>query len=67
MCQVKWDEAESKYKQSKIGLPQGAVSSTILFNVYISDLPEHLKKIQEIKVSMFMEDVVILASAKNNN
>jgi len=26
---VQWDEAESKYKQSKICLPQGAVSSTI--------------------------------------
>jgi len=31
---VSWDETESKYnKQSKIGLPQGAVSSTILFNI----------------------------------
>ena len=64
---VRWDEVESKYKQTKIGLPQGAVSSTILFNVYISDLPKHLKKIEGIKVSMFVDDVVIWASAKNNN
>jgi hypothetical protein len=32
------DEAELKYKQSKIGLPQGVVSSTTLFKVYINDL-----------------------------
>jgi hypothetical protein len=33
---VWWDEAESKYKLSKISLPQGAASSTVLFNVYIN-------------------------------
>jgi hypothetical protein len=61
------DEAELKYKQSKIGLPQGAVSSTILFKVYINDLPKHLKNIEGIKVTMFVDNIVIWPSAKNNN
>jgi hypothetical protein len=41
---VWWDEVESKYKQSKIGLPQGAFSSTLLFNIHINDIPERFKK-----------------------
>jgi hypothetical protein len=61
------DEAESKYKQSKTGLPQAAVSITTLFKVYSNDLPEHSKKTEGIKVSMFVDDVVIWASAKNIN
>ena len=64
---VQWDEAESKYKQSKIGILQQDVSSAILFNVYINDQPKHLKKIEGIEVSMFVDNVVIWASAKNNN
>ena len=67
-CIKVWlDEAESKYKQSKIGLLQGAVSSTILFKVYINDLPEQLKNIEGLKVSMFAHDIVIWPSAKNYN
>jgi len=61
------DEAEAKYKQSKIGLSQGAVSSTILFKVHINDLPKHLKNKEGIKVSMFADDIVIWPPAKNNN
>ena len=34
---VKNGETFSKYKQTKVGLPQGAVTSTTLFNVYIND------------------------------
>jgi len=36
---VKNGETFSKYKQTKVGLPQGAVTSTTLFNAYINDLP----------------------------
>ena len=41
---VWWDKAESKYKLSKISLLQGAVSSTVLFNVHINELPEHFNR-----------------------
>jgi hypothetical protein len=51
---VRWDKAESKYKQSKIGLPQGVISSTLLFSVYINDLPEHFKKTEGIKACPWM-------------
>jgi hypothetical protein len=36
---LKDGETFSKYKQTKVGLPQGAVTSTTLFNAYINDLP----------------------------
>lgn len=64
---VWWDKTESKYKLSKISHPYGAVSSTVLFNVYINEFPEHLNKIDGIKFSMFANDIVTWTSAKNNN
>ena len=36
---VKYGETFPKYKQTKVGLPQGAVTSTTLSNAYINDLP----------------------------
>jgi len=64
---VQWDQAESMQKQSKIGLPNGAVSSTVLFNIHINNLPKCLKKTEGRKVSMSVDNVVIWSSAKNNN
>lgn len=64
---VRWDKTESKYKLSKISLPHGALSSTVLFNVCINELPEHLNKKDGIKFSMFANDILIWTSAKNNN
>ena len=62
-----WGNIESGYKQSKVGLPQGAASSTTLFNVYINDLSERLKTVKDIKVSIFADDVVIWTSACNRS
>jgi hypothetical protein len=60
VSKVWWDEAESKYKQSKIGLSQGAFSSIILFSIYINNIPGHFKKkIEGIKFSVFADDVMI--------
>ena len=64
--QTQWAGVKSKYKQSKIGLPQGAVSSPTLFNIYINDLVKALKSIPGIKVNMFADDVVVWCSAKHN-
>ena len=63
---TRWNEAESRYKQSKVGLPQGSVSSCTLFNIYIKNLIEVLKNVENINVSMFADDVVIWTNAKND-
>ena len=46
LTKVKYGETSSKYKQTRVGLPQGAVTSTTLFNAYINDLPNTVKKQQ---------------------
>jgi hypothetical protein len=38
-CATKFENNLSKYKQTRRGLPQGADTSTTLFNVMINDLP----------------------------
>jgi hypothetical protein len=38
-----------------------------LEEIKTNDLPENLKKIEGIKVSMFTDDVMMWASANNNN
>ena len=62
---VRYKEALSKWTQTRIGLPQGAVTSALLFNIYINDLTETLKKTNNIQVGMFADDVVIWTSTKN--
>jgi hypothetical protein len=49
----------SKYEQSRRGLPQGAVTSTTLFNVMISDLPAQPGEIKNCKSAFFADDLVI--------
>jgi len=41
--EVKYGETCSKYKQTRVGLPQGAVTSTTLIIAYINDLPNTAK------------------------
>ena len=50
---------ELSYQHLNLGLLQEAASSTTLFNIYINDLPERLKKTEGIRVSMFT-DIMIL-------
>lgn len=40
---VKYSETFSKYKETSVGLPQGAVTSTTLLNTYINDLPSIIR------------------------
>jgi retron-type reverse transcriptase len=62
---TKYGETFSKYKQTRVGLPQGAVTSTTLFNAYINNLPNTLKN-NKINIGMYADDVVIWTSTKNN-
>jgi len=62
---VKYGETFSKYKQTKLGLHQGAVTSTTLFNVHINDLPNIVRN-TKTNIGMYADDIVIWASTKNN-
>jgi len=62
---VKYGETCSKYKQTRVGLPQGTVTSTTLFNAYINDLPNTAKN-NKTNIGMYANDVVIWTSTKNN-
>jgi len=62
---VKHGETFSKYKQTEVGLPQGAVTSTTLFNVYINDLPNIVRNTKTNR-GMYADKVVMWASTKNN-
>ena len=44
-CRVKYGEEYSKNKILQTGLPQGAVTSCTLFNIYINDLLDELDSI----------------------
>jgi hypothetical protein len=61
---VKYGETFSKYKQTKVGSPQAAVTSTTLFNIYINDLPNNMRNTKN-NIEMYADDVVIWASTKN--
>jgi hypothetical protein len=61
----KYGETFSNYKQTKVGLRQGAVTSTTLLNVYINDLPNTVTN-NKINIGMYADDVVIWTSTKNN-
>jgi hypothetical protein len=61
-CATKFGNNLSKYKQTRRGLPQGAVTSTTLFNVMINDLSARLGEIKNIKSALFADDLVIWTS-----
>ena len=62
---VKYGETFSKYKQTKVWLPQTAVTSTTLFNAHINDLPNIVRN-TKTNIGMYADNVVIWASTKNN-
>lgn len=39
---------KSTYRQTKIGLPKGAVSNTTLFNIFINNLPSRIKPVEDL-------------------
>lgn len=55
--QVKVGGSTSTPRSIQAGVPQGAVLSPTLFNIYISDIP----MIPEVEISQFADDTAILA------
>jgi len=55
---VRYGEHYSKYHILQTGLPQGAVTSCTLFNLYINDLIGELNSIPDIKCLLYADDLV---------
>ena len=62
-CKVRYGEHSSKYHILQAGLPQGAVTSRTLFNLYINDLIGELNSIPCIKRLLFADDLVFWTEA----
>ncbi|KAI5752692.1 hypothetical protein M8J77_019486 [Diaphorina citri] len=62
-CATRYENVTSGYKQTKAGLPQGAVLSTTLFNIFINDLLIKLEK-TGVNVAAFADDIVIWSSQR---
>ena len=55
---VRYGEHYSKYHILQTGLPQGAVTSCTLFNLYINDLIGELNSIPDIKCLLYADELV---------
>ncbi|KAI5720833.1 hypothetical protein M8J77_012264 [Diaphorina citri] len=64
-CATRYSDTQSSYKQTHAGLPQGAVLSTTLFNIFLNDLLTTLEK-TGVKVAAFADDLVLWSSRKPN-
>ena len=64
---VEYKMATSIWKKTRVGFSQGDVSSANLFNIYISDLAETVKKINNIQICMYAEIKVIWTTANTKN
>ncbi|GIX76452.1 hypothetical protein CEXT_292441 [Caerostris extrusa] len=63
---VCWNKVQSKFRQYKVGLPQGSVNSLSLLNMYVNNLTKRLKKTGNFQVSKFADHLVIWTEANNN-
>ena len=61
-CQVRFGDTTSKFKQLQTGLPQGAVTSCSLFNLYINDLVPKLTKYEGVNALLYADDLVLWSS-----
>lgn len=51
-----------KYKQNKLGVPQGLSISNILAEIYLKDLDELFSSIGDIKYFRYVDDILILCN-----
>jgi len=58
---VRMDGAHSEWKNLKAGVPQGAVLSPILYNLYTSDIP----MAESTQTAIYADDICIFNTCKN--
>jgi len=59
---VRFHDRTSRYKQTRRGVPQGAVSSTTLFNLMINDLCKLLRMVPGVEVILYADDLAAIIS-----
>jgi hypothetical protein len=62
---AKFQNSSSSYKFINAGVPQGTLTSPILFNILINSLPDILN-IEGIRIKLFADDVIIWISGKTH-
>ncbi|VDO11525.1 unnamed protein product, partial [Rodentolepis nana] len=67
LCKVKYGNALSKSNLLQTGLPQGAVTSCTLFNVFINDIAESVQTVTGIKCLLYADDLALWYSAFKKN
>ncbi|VDO15252.1 unnamed protein product [Rodentolepis nana] len=66
-CKVRYGNALSKSNLLQTGLPQGALTSCTLFNVFINDIAELVQTVTGIKCLLYADDLVLWYSASKEN
>ncbi|VDO01628.1 unnamed protein product [Rodentolepis nana] len=66
-CKVRYGNALSKSNLLQTGLPQRAVTSCTLFNVFINDIAELVQTVTGIKCLLYADDHVLWYSAPKKN
>jgi ribonuclease HI len=64
---VRYNNKRSRYRQTKSGVPQGAVLSPTLFIIYIDDLAKYIQDRSEVKIKMYADDVVLWVKGNNKD
>jgi hypothetical protein len=59
---VKYNGKASRYRQTRSGVPQGAVLSPTLFLININDLAAYIQEKRDVRVKKYADDVILWCS-----